>query len=147
MTWTLPAAAAALLLAAVPIPAGDAKRELEKFQGLWSVAAETSSGIAVPADRLKGRQLEVKGNRYNAKSPATGGELGTFALDPDKKPRAIDLTHLSGEEKGKTELGIYEVSGDTAQFCVSEAGKERPTAFSTTKDDDRNLFVIKRKKS
>ncbi len=59
---------------------------------------------------------------------------------------AIDLTYLSGDEKGQLERGIYQFEGDTVKFCTNEKGKDRPTAFGTSKDDDRTLVVIRRKK-
>jgi uncharacterized protein (TIGR03067 family) len=146
MTWSLPAVAAALLLAAAPLAAGDAKGELEMFQGLWAVAAETSSGIAVPAERLKGRQLEVKGHRYTAKSPATGGELGTLALDSARKPKVIDMTPSEGPNTGMPRHGIYEVDGDTLRVCYAAYGKARPTAFASRPDSGVVLVTYRRVK-
>ena len=37
-------------------------------------------------------------------------------LDPSKKPKAIDITQLSG--KGETIPGIYSIDGDTLKICM-----------------------------
>jgi uncharacterized protein (TIGR03067 family) len=138
--------AATAFLLAIELPAGDTKGDLEKLQGLWAVAAETSSGIAVSADRLKGRQLEIKGDRYTAKSPATGGELGTFTLEPAKKPKTIDMTPGEGPNKGMARHGIYELEGDILRVCYAAYGKARPTTFTSGPDSGVVLVIYRRLK-
>jgi uncharacterized protein (TIGR03067 family) len=71
---------------------------------------------------------------------------GTSKIDPTSKPRAIDLTQTEGQGKGKTSRGIYEVEGDTRKVCIAEAGKERPTTFSSPADSGHILAVFKRLK-
>src|SRR5262245_15790509 len=138
---------AAGVLTAPATAGGDAaKKDMERLQGTWTVVTMEEKGSKAPEEVLKDIAVEIKGDRIIISEKGKLVVEFRYKLDAGKKPRAIDLTHLSGDEKGKTELGIYEVEGDTARFCVSDAARERPGAFGTSKDDDRNLFVIKRKK-
>lgn len=69
----------------------------------------------------------------------------TYRLDPSKKPRAIDLTSTSGETKGRTYLGIYELDGDALKICFSEYEQDRPREFAAQgKPGIRTLLVLKR---
>src|SRR5438132_1521534 len=111
-----------LLLAAGAPGADKAREELVKFQGAWIMAAETAGGIAAPEKKLKGRKLVIKGNQYFSESPATGGEKGTFTLDPSKRPRTIDSTPSEGINRGRKRLAIYEIDGDTLKVCYTPFG-------------------------
>jgi len=59
----------------------------------------------------------------------SGDEL---RLDSTKSPKAIDLIGQDGPSRGKTQRGIYELSGDTLKVCLplDETGA-RPTSFVT----------------
>src|SRR5262249_13678412 len=122
----------------------NASQDVARLQGSWAVVRMEEKGSNAPDDLLGELAVEIKGDRISVTTKGTPLIEFRYVLDPTKSPRAIDLTHLWGDEKGKTELAIYEVQGDTARFCVGE--KERPRAFGTSKDDDRTLFVIRRKK-
>ena len=70
----------------------------------------------------------------------------TIKIDPAKKPKAIDFTMAGGGEKAVTH-GIYEVSADTFKVCrPTEAGKERPTEFSTKEGSGLAMSSYKRAK-
>jgi uncharacterized protein (TIGR03067 family) len=144
MRGMIGAVLAAGLAAATAAAGGDAKKDSERLQGSWAVVRMEEKGSSAPEDLLKELAVEIKGDRLLVTNQGKPLLEFRYTLDPTKKPRAIDLTHLSGEEKGKTELAIYEVAGDTARFCVGD--RERPRDFGTAKDDDRTLFVIRRKK-
>src|SRR5207249_517183 len=112
--------------------------------GRWVLAAETAGGIQVPDGKLKGRKFEVKGNKYFAESPATGGEKGTFTVDPTKTPRTLDSTASEGVNKGKPRLAIYEIDGDTLKVCYTPFGGPRPKAFVSPPNTDTILATYKR---
>lgn len=50
-----------------------------------------------------------------------------------------------GVAKGKKQLGIYEIDGDTFKSCFGKPGDERPADFTTSPRDGRTLSVWKRK--
>ena len=69
-----------------------------------------------------------------------------ITIDPSKKPKTIDYQMTDGFTKGKTQLGIYEVDGDTFKSCFGKPGTERPTEFTSKPGDGRTLSVWKREK-
>ena len=66
-----------------------------------------------------------------------------FTSDPAKSPKAIDYKNLAGSNKGKSQLGIYEFTGDTVQFCIAPPGKPRPADFASKPGDGRSYTVWK----
>ena len=60
-------------------------------------------------------------------------ERGTIKVDGTKKPMTIDLLINEGSDAKKTQLGIFEVTGDSLKAGFGDPGTtERPTDFSGT---------------
>jgi uncharacterized protein (TIGR03067 family) len=135
-----------LTLAAVATAGDDGKKDLAQFQGDWTVAVMEEHGKKAPDDEIKDKRVQIKDDKLTVLEKDKVVLEFRFKLDAAKKPRAIDFTYLTGEDKGTTELGIYEFDGDTVKFCVNEKGKERPKEFTTRPDNELNLVVLKRKK-
>jgi uncharacterized protein (TIGR03067 family) len=138
----------ALALVAADPPAGEAtKKDKEKLAGTWKLTSGEYEGKASSADLLAGAELKVTGDKYVFKY-GDGTEEGTIKLDATKKPKEITLEITSGEDKGKTQLGIYSLDDDTLKLCTSPAGeKERPKELVTKDGSKQSLFVFKRQKS
>ena len=66
-------------------------------------------------------------------------------LDIDKKPKTIDFTNLIGENKDKTEPGIYAFDGDKLKLCLDEKRKGRPTVFEGKESETYSVIVLKKK--
>jgi uncharacterized protein (TIGR03067 family) len=60
---------------------------------------------------------------------------------PWQTPKTIDLVLSSG----KTQLGIYEVEGDTMKICFTAPGQPRPADFATRTGDKRTSAEWKRR--
>jgi uncharacterized protein (TIGR03067 family) len=78
-----------------------------------------------------------------------GGQVfmkAKITLDPSKKPKTIDYQMIEGFTKGKKQLGIYEMDGDTFKSCFGAAGDERPKDFTSQPGDKRTSSVWKREK-
>ena len=69
-----------------------------------------------------------------------------FAVDPSKTPKTIDYQMIDGFTKGKKQLGVYELEGDTFKACFGKPGAERPTDFTSKPGDGRTVSVWKREK-
>src|SRR5437763_8723756 len=69
-----------------------------------------------------------------------------FTIDPSQKPKTIDYAVTEGTNKGKTQLGIYEIDGDTLKFCFAAPEKPRPAEFASKADSGHTLSVWKREK-
>lgn len=134
------------LLIAADAPNDTAKQELHNFQGTWILVSAEMDGKKVPGD--KGIKLQIIGTKYilSQESSAVIGHKGTFSLDPAKKPKATDVAVTEGPDKGKTFMGIYQLSNDDYKVCFATAGKERPQEFSSKPGSGNILQVWKREK-
>src|SRR5262245_22695872 len=87
-----------------------AKKALDGLQGEWTLVSTTRDGKDMPAERVKGYQNTVKGDKFSITSEGKTAEEGSMKLDPSKKPKQVEFILAEGK---KTALGIYELSGDT----------------------------------
>jgi uncharacterized protein (TIGR03067 family) len=139
-------AVAVLVLAGAATAQDEAKKEMAKLEGEWSMVSGAASGQELPEDAVKtGKRVARDGET----TITIGGQVylkAKFSIDPTKKPKAIDYTMTEGPTKGKTHLGIYELDGDTVKFCFAAPGKERPTEFTAKEGSGHTLSVWKRDK-
>jgi uncharacterized protein (TIGR03067 family) len=134
---------AILILAALAPLADDAKA----FQGKWPVTGMQMNGQKFPAAAFDGMTLLVDGEAYKQMRGGTALEEGKIKFFPDKTPKEVDMMITEGPNKGKTQLGIYKLEGDTATFCVVEPGlKTRPTDFTSDAGSNRMIVTVKKMK-
>ena len=102
---------------------GSAKQDKEAIQGEWI------------GDHIT---LTFAGNKFVPwdKNHANAEEAAVFTLYPAKSPKQIDFKYV---KDGRTQLGIYELSGDELKLCLAQHGKERPSSFAG------DVLVFKRK--
>jgi uncharacterized protein (TIGR03067 family) len=132
----------AVLLAfgAAPPAVDPAKRELARLQGTWEMHALEVNGEEVPARKLKGTTLTIKGDKYVVKVKDAEHEV-TIVLDPTKDPKAIDMYLPDGIEAPKLGKGVYDLDGDTFRVCRHQMpGEDRPTQIGSW--PNTNLFVV-----
>jgi uncharacterized protein (TIGR03067 family) len=125
-------------------PHEDAKKELANLQGEWSMISAERDGQALPKDFVRSSKRVCKGDQIIVTIEDKVFMRATIALDPSKKPKAIDYTVTGGLNKGEKQLGIYELEGDTVKFCLAPAGKDRPTHFTAKAGSGWTLTVWKR---
>jgi uncharacterized protein (TIGR03067 family) len=130
------------------------KSDQEAIQGTWKVVDATLSGKKVEGTDLGEKGVlhleklnlvfSIEVDKWHTKALDKTESQGTLTLDPEKKPKAIDL--FLADEK-KAHLGIYKLEGDQLTFCLPDPGNEkRPSEFSSTKDNKCSLFVLERMK-
>lgn len=137
---------AAGLLIAVDVPKDQTKDGLDKLQGTWTGVSMESEGVAADEAQAHGMKLVIKGNKYTFTTGGGQEEEGTLKVDASKKPKTMDVHITAGAEKGQTQLGIYEIDGDTFRLCVAGDMKDRPTELKSKADSGHGLFVFKRAK-
>src|SRR5262245_54446980 len=123
------------------------KKDVAQLQGEWSMVSGSADGTAMPDAMREGARRICKENETTV---TVGGLLimkAKFTIDPSRKPKAIDYQMIDGPTKGKKQLGIYELEGDTVKFCFGSPGSERPLDFTSLPGDGRTLSVWKRKKT
>ena len=108
------------------------KSDYDLIQGAWRIEGKDERCVfAVETMSMESRDGDKKTSLYR--------------LDPSKTPKAIDIIHQEGSERGSTILGIYSIEGDTLRFCwASSVTAGRPTAFKEMSGAD--LAVMKREK-
>jgi uncharacterized protein (TIGR03067 family) len=129
--------------AALNVAAQDAKGDLEKIQGQWSVTAMERDEKPAPAQAIEGLTITFTEDKMTLARAKGKAREYTFKLNPAKSPKAIDFVPLDGKSKGFTIYGIYAFDGKDLKLCMPNAdGTERPTEFKTKKDSDLILMSL-----
>jgi len=118
------------------------QKDQAQLQGEWTMVSGSRDGQAIPEEFLKGSKRVAKENETTV---IVGGQLvmkAKFTLEPSSKPKTIDYAVTDGPNKGKTQLGIYELSGDQVKFCFSVPGGDRPTEFGTKPGDGPHILSV-----
>jgi len=122
------------------------KKDMAQLQGEWSMVSGTADGQPMPEEMRKQMKRVCKGDEI---AVTAGGQIfirAKVSIDPSRKPRTIDYEMTDGFTKGKKQLGIYELDGDTFKSCFGAPGAERPKDFTSQPGDKRTSSVWKREK-
>jgi uncharacterized protein (TIGR03067 family) len=134
------AALLALLVAAQPEAQEPGKKELERLQGTWVMAALEVDGKDVAANKIEDTTLTIKGDRYRVKVKEAEHEC-VIRLDPKKTPPAMDMIFTKPGSAPETIGGIYEIKDDTLRIARGlGADQKRPDQFMTW--PGTNYFVV-----
>jgi uncharacterized protein (TIGR03067 family) len=136
---------AVCILVGADDPPDAAKKDLVKLQGEWSMISGEKDGQAAPKDVIQGAKRVCKDDELTVTVDDRVYMKAKIALDPSKKPKAIDYVVTEGDHKGKKLLGIYEMDGDTVKFCLASPDKERPNDFTAERGSGRTYSTWKRK--
>jgi uncharacterized protein (TIGR03067 family) len=132
---------------------------LKQLQGAWEVVSETWAGYQLPDD-LRLKEVTIKGNAVTQTSmnhtdlpgkdhieqavlrfrtfdsPPFGNRPGVDLVDQDQDMGYFAAIYKLDNEKG------------TLTICyVIRRSQDRPTEFTSTKDNTNALLVLKRKKA
>jgi uncharacterized protein (TIGR03067 family) len=120
-----------------------AKQELEKLQGKWRVVKLAGKGME---QILTPNDPELIGEFKGRKWIFTGVDKGEIvALDPEKKPKCIDIKRLEAGRPDTIDEAIYKIEGDTLTICLYQGkGKNRPADFDIPKVNDIVLAEFQR---
>lgn len=123
----------------------DSKKPEDLIVGTWKLTAFEMGGKKAT---LRGAATsKFKDGKYDLKVDGEEQEAGTFKLDSTKTPNWLDFAIEAGNDKGKKQVGIVVVDGETLKFCLSQPGKEdRPKKFETSEEDQYILVTMKRVK-
>jgi uncharacterized protein (TIGR03067 family) len=142
-----------LLMTIVAIAsAGDAmeeaiKKDRKRIEGIWRAVVLVVNGNKFSEENAKALTV-VNGADGTWSVRDRGKEIskGTSTIDPTKKPKTIDFTPTTGDDKGRQYLGIYELGEKTRRLCFAPAGQGRPTEFSSTPGSEHILVTFEREK-
>jgi hypothetical protein len=121
---------AVLLVSLVVNAQEDAKKELQKFEGTWKVAAFEQKGQKADAEAFKEFKLTIKGDKFTS-----------------KKPKALDVEGKNSSGETIKSAGIYELDKDSMKVCYRLNSTDRPKEFKTGPDSDDFLVIYQREKN
>jgi uncharacterized protein (TIGR03067 family) len=121
------------------------KKDFAQLQGEWTMVSASADGQSMSEDMLKQMKRVCKGDEITVTMGDQVFLKAKITIDPSKKPKTIDYDMTEGFSKGKKQLGIYELKGDTFKACFNSAGAERPTEFKA--GEGLTLSEWKRQKS
>jgi uncharacterized protein (TIGR03067 family) len=140
MTYVAMAAAAIALASGLIVqdPKGSGTAQL---QGTWVI--ESINGKPMP-EGAPPMTLTFAGDKYHQTVGGDVNERGSIKVDASKKPMTIDLLIGEGDDAGKIQLGIFEVTGGTLRANLDTPGAgQRPLDFNVK--DGSIMFVGKKK--
>jgi uncharacterized protein (TIGR03067 family) len=127
--------------------AGEEKSDLERLQGTWIVASLVEKGKGLPAAEIEVLEVAIEKNVFTVTEKGKKVVEYEIKLDPSKKPATIDFTHLIGDDKGKTEPGIYVIEKGQIKMALDETRKGRPTVFEGKETEAYSVIVLKKKEA
>jgi len=105
----------------------DVKKELAKFQGDWLISSMNGQPVPPEAEAY----LVFKDDKYEQWTGNQVDERGSFTLDLASKPAKMDLKITEGADAGKTQLGVYQINGDTLTLSFALPGETgRPASLN-----------------
>ncbi len=122
------------------------KKDMAALQGEWSMVSGSADGQPMPDEMRKQMKRICKGDEATTMMGTQVFLKAKIVIDPSKKPKTIDYQMTEGFTKGKRQLGIYEVDGDTFKSCFGKPGAERPADFTSKPGDGRTLSVWRRER-
>ena len=141
---TLLAVGVVVLFAGADATEEAVKKEMAKLEGAWTVVSAERDGSKASEDVVKKVKITFAKDKLVVKQGDKTIEM-SYALDPSKNPKTIDITYLDGDRKGEVSQGIYALDGDNLKICMHR-GSNRPPEFETRADSQRHLIVLKRQK-
>lgn len=115
------------------------KTDLELLQGIWEITGLENGGKAQPAGNYKGNTFTFTKDKARLREIGFQSIEFTFALDPSKSPKTIELT-----TRGNLIHGIYKLDDDELTLTVSLGGLRPPGEFATKAGGDSETFLLKR---
>jgi uncharacterized protein (TIGR03067 family) len=109
-----------------------------EIEGEWAMISAVFNGQPLDPSMVKFCKRVTHGNVTTVLAGPQTMLKAQFTLDTSKDPNAIDYVNLHGGNKGKSQLGIFELSGKELKICISAPGKPRPADFSSKRGDGRN---------
>jgi uncharacterized protein (TIGR03067 family) len=121
------------------------KKEWKRLNGTWKLVRVVYDGQELHTPKA-GETATIQDGKVAVRFRGKRGMLtasATLKLDPTTSPKSLDATTPSGPGKGRTDLAIYEVKGDTYRVCY---GEPRPKTFEAKRGSGHALYIYKRVK-
>lgn len=112
-------------------------------QGVWVFTIVDGNDMTGQSEII----ITVTDNKYVQTIDGNVVERGTFKIDDTKKPIQLDLFVAEGQDAGKTQLGVLELTATTMKGKLNTAGETtRPTDFAPAPADGYFTFTASKRK-
>jgi uncharacterized protein (TIGR03067 family) len=108
------------------------------------MVAAVFSGAAMAEDMVKWCKRITRGDLTTVVAGPQVMLKARFSLEHARAPSAVNYVNLAGAQKGKAQLGIFELAGETLRVCMAAPGKSRPAEFSSQAGDGRSYTTWRR---
>src|SRR5690349_449847 len=85
------------------------------LQGTWRLTSLNVRSIPSQSPQIT---LSIFGEKYQQAIDGKVTERGTLKMDASKQPMTIDLAITEGDDSGKAQIGIVEVTDGTLRMCL-----------------------------
>jgi uncharacterized protein (TIGR03067 family) len=100
---------------------------LKPLQGTWILTTPDGQPMAQSGDLT----IEVTGDKYAQAVAGAVNERGSIKLDATRTPTWIDLTITEGDDAGKVQLGLIEITGGVMKGVLAQPGSTtRPASLA-----------------
>jgi uncharacterized protein (TIGR03067 family) len=99
------------------------KEEMKRLEGTWTVTSAKYGDFALPEITIGA--ITIKGEKWIWQFKDGKEKTSTFKIDPNQKPKTIDLAGGLIEEK-EAVPGIYVIDGDDLRVCFSGEDAKKP---------------------
>jgi uncharacterized protein (TIGR03067 family) len=124
------------------------KKDRQRIEGTWQVTSLTVNGNkAKDEDTKKITVINGSDGTWSVRYDGKEISKGTSTFDPTKKPKTIDFTPTEGDAKDDVFHGIYRLGKNARKLCLAPSGKDRPTEFSSTPENQYILVTFERVKA
>ena len=133
-----------LAVTTFPTSGADNIHEANLPEGEWVVVGMEGGGYKASPEELTGMKWSIQGTKITAFQPIEIGKM-EYKLDPEKTPKAINLTSLNGPLKGHTDPGIYELKDGQLRICYRDPDNTngaRPKTFKAATPANSGYGII-----
>ena len=116
-------------------------KALSDLQGTWVFTTTNGNDMTGQPEIT----ITITDNKYVQTVNGEVVERGSFKIDDTKKPMQVDLSIAEGQDAGKSQIGVFELSGGVLKTKMADAGiTTRPTDFAPA--DSAFVFTAVKKK-
>jgi uncharacterized protein (TIGR03067 family) len=121
-------------------PAAAPSKVVAMLQGTWVMTSSNGQDMAGGPEIA----ITITDTKYVQVTNGSVVERGSFTIDETKKPMTMDLNIAEGDDAGKKQLGVFEVTATTMRGKLNTPGETtRPTDFEVVGEP---FFVFTAKK-
>ena len=116
---------------------------LASVQGTWVMTMANGQDMTGSGQDVR---VTITDDKYVQTVNNEVVEKGSFKIDETKKPFALDILVIEGQDAGQKQLAIFEIdaTGKTMKVAIAEPGAPvRPSAFAEATGVETLVFVKK----